>query len=61
MVYSADVDRILRGPVINYGQGGGLQNGREGASQVLYLQKKGGGGRRKRFYPFEGGGGAHTN
>ena len=33
----------IEGPVINYGEEGGLQNSRGcGASQVLSLQKKGG-------------------
>ena len=33
-----------KGLVTNYGEGGGLQNGR-GACEVLPLQKRGGGGK----------------
>ena len=55
MLYSSSgwIDiKYIEGVVTNYGEGkwggGGLQNGRGGASDVLPLRKKGGGGR-KRF------------
>ena len=42
-----------KGLVTNYGEGGGLQNGRGGAREVLPLRKGGGG---KSFSHAEGGG-----
>ena len=52
--FNYHIFHIAKGLVTNYGEGGGLQNGRRGACEVLPLQKGGGG---KRFSHVEGGGG----